>query len=447
VRVGVVVAAVLAFSPATAAAAPPTVALSASVKAGAAPLDVVFNASGDAATYHWDFGDGIAADGPTAEHVYAAGAFTARLTATNASGETAAATVRVLSYALRLRAARVVGYGDHLRFTGQLVPAVRGVRVALYAPGGKRAARGRTKRNGRFTIGAPIKRPGSYEAHFGGAVSNAVAVRVRPALAGHFLGAAIVGRPLALLLRLRPAAAGPVHVEIRKHGRLVRTGDFAAGQRLALPSRRVADYRISLSTTSGADYASARRYLRTIVAYPRLALGSHGPSVLALNQALARLHIALAGIDSTYGADTRDAVVTFEKLHGLPRTGAVDTRFWRVLARAHVPRARYRGDHIEVSKPLQVLFVVRRGRVVLATHVSTGATGNTPVGRWYVYSKTPGWLSSGMFDSSFFLRGFAIHGYPEVPFYAASHGCVRVPVWLAPRIYGYASPGSIVYVY
>ena len=110
-------------------------------------------------------------------------------------------------------------------------------------------------------------------------------------------------------------------------------------------------------------------------------------------------------------------------------------------------QARYPGDHIEVSKPLQVLFVVRSGQVILVSHVSTGATGNTPVGRWHVYSKVPGWLPDGMFDSSFFLRGFAIHGYPTVPFYPGSHGCVRVPVWLAPRIYQYDPPGSTIYIY
>jgi hypothetical protein len=447
VRAGVVVAAVLAFGPATAAAAPPTVALSASVKAGAAPLDVVFTAAGDAASYHWDFGDGAAADGATAEHLYGAGAFTARVTATSATGETATASLRVLSYALRVKARAVVGYGGHLRFRGRLVPAVRGVRVALYGPNGKRAARGRTRRNGSFAIGAPIKRPGNYEVRYSGAVSNPVAIRVRPVLAGRFVGAAIVGRPLALVLHVRPAAAGLIHVEVRRRGRLVRAGDFANGAQIRLPSRRVAAYRISLSTLASAAYARAQAGLRTIVAYPRLAVGSHGPSVLALNQALARLNIALGAVDSGYGLDTRDAVVTFQKLHGLPRTGAVDAGFWRVLSHARVPRARYAGDHIEVSKPLQVLFVIRGGRVVLASHVSTGATGNTPVGRWHVYSKTPGWLSDGMFDSSFFLRGFAIHGYPEVPFYPASHGCVRLPVWLAPRIYGYASVGSIVYVY
>jgi lipoprotein-anchoring transpeptidase ErfK/SrfK len=159
------------------------------------------------------------------------------------------------------------------------------------------------------------------------------------------------------------------------------------------------------------------------------------------------MHIALGAVDSSFGLDTRDAVVAFQKLHGLPRTGTVDARFWRVISASSVPRARYSGDHIEVSKPLQVLFVVRGGRVILVSHVSTGATGNTPVGQWHVYSKVPGWLPDGMFDSSFFLRGFAIHGYPTVPFYPGSHGCVRVPLWLAPRVYSYDPPGSTIYIY
>jgi PKD repeat protein len=443
-----VVATVLVFSSGATAAVPPTVAVSTTVKAGAAPLHVVFTASGDAVAYHWEFGDGSAADGVTAEHVYGAGAFTAHVAATSSAGETATASVRVLSYALRLRARTVVGYGGHVRFRGRLVPALRGIRVGLFAADGARAATGRTRRDGSFLIGAPIKRPGNYDARFGGAVSNAIAVRVRPALSARFLGTGIVGQPLRLALRVRPLVAGPVHVEIRRHGRRVRSGDFSNGARIALPSHRVADYRVALSTIPTASYAKARLALRKIVAYPRLTVGARGPSVLALNQELERLHIAVGGVDSSFGLDTRDAVVAFQKLHGLPRTGAVDARLWRRLTASRLPRARYpHGNHIEVSKSLQILLVVRGGRVVLVSHVSTGATGNTPVGRWRVYSKTAGWLSSGMFDSSFFLRGFAIHGYPSVPFYPASHGCIRLPVWLAPRIYALAPYGSTIYIY
>ena len=47
----------------------------------------------------------------------------------------------------------------------------------------------------------------------------------------------------------------------------------------------------------------------------------------------------------------------------------------------------------------------------------------------------------------YFLRGFAIHGYPSVPTYPASHGCVRVPMWIAPRLFADRPYGQTIYVY
>lgn len=445
--VGVVVALALVFaSPAV--AAPPNVTASVTAASGAAPLHVVFTASGDATAYHWSFGDGAAADGASVEHVYGPGAFSAQLTATGATGETATKTFRISSYALVLRARTVVGYRQHLRFQGRLVPGTRGVRVGIFGPDGRRAASGLTRRGGRFRIGVPVTKPGAYAARFGSVVSNAVAVRVRPAIEARFSGSGAVGRPLQLLVALHPAASGTVHLSITRNGRPFVVRDLAGRGSIRLSSARPATYRIVAAAVPAIGYASARLTLEKIVFYPRLSVGSRGPSVLALNRELHRIHIALGAVDSSFGLDTRDAVVAFQKLHGLARTGSVDGRLWRLLLQAETPRARYPyGDHIEVSKPLQVLFVVRGGRVVLVSHVSTGATGNTPVGRWHVYSKAPGYLPSGMYDSSFFLRGFALHGYHSVPFFAASHGCVRIPIWLAPRIYALAPYGSVVDVY
>ena len=68
-RAAIVVAVVLVLSPAAASGAPPSVAVSATITSGAAPLQVTFAASGDAVSYHWDFGDGTSADGATATHV------------------------------------------------------------------------------------------------------------------------------------------------------------------------------------------------------------------------------------------------------------------------------------------------------------------------------------------------------------------------------------------
>ena len=100
-----------------------------------------------------------------------------------------------------------------------------------------------------------------------------------------------------------------------------------------------------------------------------------------------------------------------------------------------------------MDKSRQLLYEVRAGRVVSVARVSTGATGNTPVGHWHVYAKQAGYTPKGMYDSLFFLRGFAIHGYVSVPTYPASHGCVRTPLWFAPGIYSRWGVGTSIYVF
>ena len=52
-----------------------------------------------------------------------------------------------------------------------------------------------------------------------------------------------------------------------------------------------------------------------------------------------------------------------------------------------------------------------------------------------------------MVDSNYFIRGYAIHGYAEVPVYAASHGCLRIPIPDAAEVYAWVQVGYWVDVY
>jgi len=184
------------------------------------------------------------------------------------------------------------------------------------------------------------------------------------------------------------------------------------------------------------------------VRLPGLGFGAHEATVYWLQEILRRDGYALPSLSSLYDSATVDAVLAFQKVQGLPLTGSVDRRFWNILGVAGPPHARIpSGDHIEVSKTTQLLYEVRAGKVVSVTRVSTGATGNTPVGHFYVYAKGPGFNEKGMYDSLFFLRGFAIHGYASVPTYPASHGCVRTPLWFAPGFYSRWGVGASVYVF
>jgi lipoprotein-anchoring transpeptidase ErfK/SrfK len=257
----------------------------------------------------------------------------------------------------------------------------------------------------------------------------------------------VTGRPFVVRAAVRPAAAGSLRVEVQRPG--ARTLRWAGRSRVALrvPTRRQGDYRVRVVVSPAAGWGAATAAFSVPVHLPRLGPGSRGPSVRELERRLADLGYALRTVDGHYGSDTSEAVLAFQKVQRLPWTGRVTARVWRVLERAGRPRPRYsRGNHIEVDKRRQLLFLIRGGRVVLVSHVSTGATGNTPVGRWRVYRKVTGW-DWILWYPMYFLRGFAIHGYPSVPAYPASHGCVRIPMWLAPRLYEQNPYGAVIYVY
>ena len=49
--------------------------------------------------------------------------------------------------------------------------------------------------------------------------------------------------------------------------------------------------------------------------------------------------------------------------------------------------------------------------------------------------------------SSYFIGGYAIHGYFSVPNYPASHGCLRVPIPNALDIFNQISLGEQIFVY
>jgi len=414
---------------------------------GAAPLAVTLTASGDAATYHWDLGDGTTADGAAVQHTYAAGRFTARVTATNAGGETAQATAVVTATGLTLAGPRSGRYQQLARFRGRLLPAAKGLRIGLYR-GGQRIATTRTTRNGSFVVRGRVGAADTrYTVRFAGVVSNEVALAVRPMLDTAFSGSGQLGRPLSLFVRERPSAAGLVTVRVTRGSRIVAKRSFRGRARIHLATGRAGAYRIRVTLQPEPGYLTARRALERIVFLPSLGPGSAGPSVYELDRRLHELHFALGRVDGYYGLDDLDAVTAFQKLHGLPRTGTVDARVWRELQRAEIPRARYPGDHVEVSKGRQVLFLVRNGKVALVVPVSTGATGNTPLGHWRVYSRVPGYNAKAMYYSSFFVGGFAIHGYASVPPYPASHGCVRIPLWVAYRVFSLIDYGTAVYIY
>jgi N-acetylmuramoyl-L-alanine amidase len=435
------------FAWAAPAQAKPNLSVQASPATGPAPLNVTLTATGDAVTYHWDLGDKTQADGPIVPHQYATGRFTATVTGTAADGSTAQASVVITSAQLTLSAPKLATYGKKATLRGRIAPALRGAPITLYA-GATPVKTAKADKKGRFSFRVKQTVPGSYTAHFDVVASNAVAVAVRPALDVALPHAGMIGRSLKLRAKLRPSGSGTMKIRVWRSGHELPPQTFGDHARLHLSTKRVAEYKLRIVVLPTAPYSPRKKTVRASVFLPYLALGAHGPSVRILERRLAQLHYTTRGVDGFYSYDTADAVMAFQKLNGLARTGRVTPDVWRRLQSARAPLPRYHsGHHFEVNKTKQVLFEVNHGRVVRVVHVSTGATGNTPIGVWHIYSRVPGTLPDGMFDSNFFLRGFAIHGYPSVPSYPASHGCVRVPNWVAPLLFASSYYGEAVYIY
>jgi len=160
------------------------------------------------------------------------------------------------------------------------------------------------------------------------------------------------------------------------------------------------------------------------------------------------------GSSSDFGYDALESVYAFQKVEGLDRTGVADARFWAHLDQPLVPKPRYTlpSAHIEVDKAKQVLYVVRGGKVIHISPVSTaGLPGRfTPEGQFSIYRKVPGYDPSPLgilYKPMYFTGGYAIHGNPSVPPYPASHGCIRVPNFVIERLYDSEPYGETVYVY
>jgi peptidoglycan hydrolase-like protein with peptidoglycan-binding domain len=185
--------------------------------------------------------------------------------------------------------------------------------------------------------------------------------------------------------------------------------------------------------------------------WPNLGPGSQGQSVRLLQSELNVLHYAVP-LSGTFDEGTGRALTAYRKVAGLERVPYAGSQVFERLEHGggafHVRYPRD-GRHVEADLTKQVLAEIDSGGHVQSIYEMSSGKPSTPtvIGHFQVYSKTPGTNAKGMVDSNYFIRGYAIHGYAEVPTYAASHGCLRVPVPNAAAIFGWVQMGTGVDVY
>jgi lipoprotein-anchoring transpeptidase ErfK/SrfK len=184
---------------------------------------------------------------------------------------------------------------------------------------------------------------------------------------------------------------------------------------------------------------------------PDLHEGDSGPSVRLLQSELNALHFVVP-LNGSFDEATGRAVIAYRKMTGLARVASTDlTVFKKLQEGAGAFHVKYPQDgrHVEGDLTRQVLAEIEPGGKVHALYTMSSGKPSTPtvIGHFNVYEKTFGTNSDGMVDSNYFIRGYAIHGYAEVPTYAASHGCLRVPIPDAASIYAWVHEGTPVDVY
>lgn len=211
----------------------------------------------------------------------------------------------------------------------------------------------------------------------------------------------------------------------------------------------------SLSASSGAVVLA--------VGQRQLGSGSHGDDVIVLERRLAGLHYDVGRQDGVFDYDLQHAVIAFQKIERLSRTGT-----WGNAERARIDRPtpfqlRFptAGRAFEVDITRQVLVMSMDGDVQRILDVSTGSNNlytvdgvtdraTTPRGHFRILSKIDG-IQNGrlgeLYRPSYFFQGWAIHGNGSVPTYPASHGCVRITNPAADRLFALLTIGSPVSLY
>jgi L,D-transpeptidase catalytic domain/Putative peptidoglycan binding domain len=178
--------------------------------------------------------------------------------------------------------------------------------------------------------------------------------------------------------------------------------------------------------------------------------GERGVKVLLLQRALLREGFATP-VTGYYDDATARGVLAFRKTNGLGRDGYALNDVFAMLMRGEGSyRLRYpkAGKHVEFDWSRQVLVLARGGRPYRTYHTSSGAPATPTVfGSYRFYLQTPGTNSKGMVHSSYFIGGYAIHGYASVPKYPASHGCLRVPIPNALSIFNWIDIGDPIFTY
>ncbi len=217
--------------------------------------------------------------------------------------------------------------------------------------------------------------------------------------------------------------------------RIEEAGKYAAGAHLK-------------ATASTRGDTSVRKSWR--VSFPAIPQGKCGPVVKAFKQEMAKMGYVSGGGPCFNGRTGRE-VLAYRKVNGMSRNDHAGQGLVKLVFSGqggYKVRHPDAGDHAEVPLSKQVLVLTKGDKPYAIYPVSTGKPSTpTITGQFTFYRQEPGYNSEGMYYSFYWHNGYAVHGYAEVPNYAASHGCVRTFIADQPRIYEQLKYGEPIFVF
>jgi hypothetical protein len=225
------------------------------------------------------------------------------------------------------------------------------------------------------------------------------------------------------------------------------TGTFEAslvvkeGGRYAVGAKHVA------TAALGADSTVRKSWT---VSFPKLNPGECSPVVAAFKAHLASMGYVSGG-GKCFTARLGREVLAYRKVNDMDRNKKAGPG---LLQAAFEGKGGYQvkypdaGEHVEAPLAKQVLVLIKNGKPFAIYPISSGKPSTpTITGHYTFYRQEPGYNSEGMYYSFYWHNGYAVHGYHEVPNYAASHGCLRTFIADQPRIYEQLHFGESIFVF
>lgn len=186
------------------------------------------------------------------------------------------------------------------------------------------------------------------------------------------------------------------------------------------------------------------------VSFPSLHPGECGKVVKGFKAEMAKMGYVSGGGSCFNGRLGRE-VLAYRKVNDMNRTQKAGAGLVKSVFSGrggYQPKYPNAGEHAEVPLGKQVLVLIKGGKPFAIYPVSTGKPSTpTITGHYTFYRQEPGYNSEGMYYSFYWHNGYAVHGYHEVPTYAASHGCVRTFIADQPRIYEQLHYGESIFVF